>query len=253
MIHAIKQYISREFIFPKAEMRDSEDLSGVAVIVTGASRGIGKAITETLLSKGCAVLAVSRSIDDLQIAYPQKSERLLLCEADVTKEIGVKKIVDTALANFKAIDVLINNAGMKTEQAIDDASEQDFDDMMNTNVKAAFLMCKYVTPIMKKHKKGFIVNIGSKISHNTNVSPNRSLYAMTKYALEGFSLALNNELKQFGIRVSCLLPGTVNTFVSFQAKEYLSPYQVAEIVAIMIRFDDIDFESVIIKSKNQHI
>ncbi len=253
MINAIKQYISRVFIFPKAEMRSSEDLSRVAIIVTGASRGIGKAITETMLSKGCSVVAVSRSINDLEIAYPEKSERLLLCEADVTKEIGVKKIVDTALANFKTIDVLINNAGTKNEQAIESASEQDFDDMLNTNVKAAFLMCKYVTPIMKKKKAGFILNIGSKISHNTNVSPNRSLYTMTKYALEGFSLALNNELKQFGIRVSCLMPGTVNTFVSFQAKEYLSPYQVAEVVAMMIKFDDIDFESVIMKSRKQHI
>ena len=104
---------------------------------------------------------------------------------------------------------------------------------------------------MKRKKRGCIVNIGSKISRNTLVGANKTLYATTKYAIEGFSFALNRELKLCGIRVACLMPGTVNTFPSLAAKNYLSPYQVAEMIVLIIRSESIDFESVVFKSWRQ--
>ncbi len=112
-------------------------------------------------------------------------------------------------------------------------------------------MMKYVLPEMKKKKDGFVINIGSKISRNTSVKANKVLYATSKYAIEGMSLALNNELKEFGIRVTCLMPGTANTFLSLSANDFLSPYRIGEVVAMLIKLKDIDFENLVIKSKRQ--
>ncbi len=253
MLKKIKQYISKEFIFPKVEIKNSDNLSDTVVLVTGASRGIGMATVETIFKNGGNVVAVSRNINKLREAFPEEHPNILLLSADITDEVDVKKVIETTLIKFGKIDVLINNTGVNTDKPLEEASIADFENITDTNIRSIFLMCKHVVPIMKKGMDGFIVNIGSKISHNTNISPNKVLYATTKYALEGFSYALNKELKPFGIRVSCLMPGTVNTFVSLHAKEYLSSYHVAEVISTMIRLSDIDFESVVIKSKYQNI
>ena len=114
-------------------------------------------------------------------------------------------------------------------------------------------MVKAVTPFMKKQKSGLIVNLGSKISHNTNVLPNRVLYTTSKYAIEGFSLALSKELKTFGIRVTCLMPGTIRNFFTIIPKYFLSCQDVGAIILMLIKFKNIDFESLIIKSKFQNL
>jgi len=106
---------------------------------------------------------------------------------------------------------------------------------------------------MKKQKSGTIINIGSKISRNSKVEAKKTLYTLTKYAVEGFSFALNRELRPFGIRVVCLMPGTVNTFFSRKYKDFMSTYDVAEIVNFIIKMDQVDFESVVFKSKRQDI
>jgi short-subunit dehydrogenase len=128
-----------------------------------------------------------------------------------------------------------------------------FESIVSTNLTAAFLLSREVLPHMKTRGSGQIINIGSKISHNTNVRPNKVMYATTKSALEAFSFALNKELKQWGIRVSCLMPGTVHTFVSKDVQSQLSPYQVAEVVLMTIKLSDVDFEGIIFKSVNQDI
>ena len=128
-----------------------------------------------------------------------------------------------------------------------------WDKMITLNINSIFYMCKAILPFMKNQKSGFIINIGSKVSHNTNVAPHMVPYATTKYAVEGFSFALNKELKPFGIRVSCLMPGTANTVMTLKGKEYISPYSIGKVIAMMIASVDIDFESIIIKSKLQNI
>src|SRR5438034_6267671 len=142
---------------------------------------------------------------------------------------------------------------MFLHKPVDDVSSAEFDRIVSANIKGMFLMTKEVLPYMKKRREGYIINIGSKISHNTNVAPNKVLYAMTKHAVEGFSFALNKELKSFGVRVTCLMPGTVSTFLSLKSKEFLSPSQIALIVSHIIKMKDIDFESIILKSVKQDI
>ncbi len=253
MFGKLKSYISKQFIFPTATLEHSQDLHGLVVVVTGASKGIGKALVETLLAKGASVAAAARTLETLLEAFPEKSDRLLLASVDVRSENQVQEFVSQTVLRFGKIDVLVNNAGINIEAPLEDISIEDFNSVMATCVTGTFLTCKAVLPLMKATHTGLIVNIGSKISHNTNIRPNKVVYATAKSALESYSFALNKELKGSGVRVVCLMPGTVNTFVSTRAGEYMSPYEVAELVVAIIKFKNIDFEGIIFKSINQDI
>ncbi len=255
MLKTFKQFIGRQFLYPNVAIPSTRELRDAVVLVTGAGRGIGKAIAEMVYKSGGRVAAMSCSMGELKESFSDvDSHRFIFFEGDVSREEDARAFVGSARRAFKRVDVLVNNAGINiAEKPLEEISTRDFDQMISTNIRGAFLLSKEVIPLMKKAGSGFILNIGSKISHNTNVGPNKSVYALTKYALEGFSFALNRELKSSGVRVSCLMPGTVNTFASFEAKRFLSPYQVAEIVCMMIRHKDIDFESIIFKSRKQNL
>jgi gluconate 5-dehydrogenase len=230
------------------------DLTGKHVIITGASKGLGKSVASYLYSQGASLTLLSRHLPELEKEFGGLDQkRILLLETDITEEKNIEVAVKQSIAKFSTIDVLINNAGVFTDKPIDKISGVDFDRLMNTNVKGMFLMSKTIVPLMKKQHKGYIVNVGSKISHNTNVSANKTLYAVSKYSVEGFSLALNNELKPFGIRVTCIMPGTLKTFFSFKSSKYLKPEKVAQILHFMISQEDVDFESIVFKSIKQQI
>jgi NAD(P)-dependent dehydrogenase (short-subunit alcohol dehydrogenase family) len=253
MLRKVKDYISKQFIFPAVQLEQGSDLEGVVAIVTGASKGIGKACVETLLAQGASVAAAARTMESLSEAYPEKQDRLFLVATDVRLEAEVEKLVTQTVSHFGKVDVLVNNAGINIESPLENMSLADFHSVMETCVTGTFLTCRAVLPRMKSAGSGLIVNIGSKISHNTNVRPNKVIYATAKSALESFSFALNKELKHTGVRVVCLMPGTVNTFVSTHAKDYMSPYEVAALVVTTIKHKTIDFEGIIFKSANQDI
>lgn len=210
-------------------------------------------MVETLLTKGASVVAAARTLESLKEAFPEQSGRLLLLAVDVRFEDQAKNLVSATLRQFNKVDVLVNNAGVSAEIPLEDMLLEDFRTVIDTSVTAPFLTCKEILPHMKSANAGLIINIGSKISHNTNVRPKKVAYATAKSALEGFSFALNKELKGSGVRVVCLMPGTVNTFVSRHAREYMSPYEVAELVVTLMQFKTIDFEGIIFKSINQDI
>ena len=231
-------------------------LTGQVVVVTGASRGIGKAICDLLLEQGARVVAISRDIDNLKRSLGgQKylNSKILLIKCDITSEGQVTSAFATILKKFQKIDVLINNAAVNSHKAISETTLQEFNQLMDTNIKGIFLTCRAAIPVMKEKKDGLIINIGSKISHNTNVGPNKVLYATSKYAVEGFTYALRSELSSFGIRVTCLMPGTVNTFISRRVRQFLSPFDVANLVLMILKFKEINFESILFKSKRQEI
>ena len=248
----LKKLLSPLLLDKPVTIFPSEDLTGTVAIVTGASRGIGLATVDVLYKKGATVVAVSRDTSSLKARFSDTS-RFIALDGDVSSEKDVATIIAKVLKSVKRIDVLINNAGINFEKPLEETSTKDFEAILNTNVKGTYLLSREVIPTMKKQKSGTIINIGSKISHNTNVGPNKVLYTTTKYAIEGFSFALNRELKQHGISVTCLMPGTVNTFVSRKASEFLSPYQIAESIFFIITHRNIDFESMIIKSLKQNI
>lgn len=252
MINKIKKLVSSFFIDTEFVSTLNEDLNKKVIIITGASKGIGKAIAQVLDKDGAKLVLVSRHKNELEKVIPA-SKSVLCIEGDITKQEDIDNIVKETVAKHGKIDVLINNAGMFLDKNIEEVTEKEFQSIMDTNIKSIFLFCKSLIPIMKQQKSGLIINIGSKISHNTQVTPKKVLYATTKYAVEGFSYALGKELKSYGIRVTCLMPGTVNTFVSLKSKDYMSPFSLGLLVSTIIKCKDVDFESIIFKSVSQNI
>jgi NAD(P)-dependent dehydrogenase (short-subunit alcohol dehydrogenase family) len=230
------------------------ELKGKVVLVTGANKGIGNAIFEELYHSECKVALFVRNREKLQESLKHKdNDRLLVIEGDVQNFEDCKRAVGKTFEKFGKLDVLINNAGTFIEKPLEEINEDELYKMLNTNLAGVIQTSIAATKVMKKQGNGTIINIGSKISHNTNIMPNKTLYAATKYGVEGFSFALNKELKGTGCRCICLMPGTVNTFFSVQSGNYMASQRVAQIVAQVIKFEDIDFEGVVFKSVNQEI
>ena len=251
MIQEIKKRILGFLNYRQSRLA-TDFLAGNVVIVTGATGGIGRAVIDVLRENNAKVVSVSRKKDDLEKMYVGMSDVKLIV-ADVTNENDVKRVITETLETFGKIDALVNTVGAFSEKSIEDISLDEFTSAIQTNIQSAFLLSQAVVPSMKQSRDGLIVHVGSKISRNTNIAPKKTLYALTKYALEGLCYALNKELKGTGVRVSCLMPGTTNTFLSMHADEFLSPHDVAEVIVMMIRHKNIDFENFVIKSKWQNI
>jgi len=252
MLKKLKKSIFNSILDQDYHSPTTRDLSNKIVVVTGASRGVGKAISKALLNEGAKLVLISRNIEELKDDFLGVNN-VLLINADLTNETDLDKAIGLILKRFGKIDVLINNAGINIHKSIENVTKDEFESVINLNLTAVFMFCKKVIPSMKTQKSGLIINIGSKISHNTNVGPNKVPYATSKYALEGFSLALSKELHSFNIRVSCLMPATINTFFSKKGKSFMSPYDIASIIVMLMKFDKISFESVVFSSNKQNI
>ncbi len=237
----------RKLFFPEPYIDNGNSLKNKVVIITGARRGIGLATAQLLRKKGAKLALISRKFES------KKLDGVLYIEADISIEEECRNAISLCIKNYGKIDCLINNAGTFIDKSLDQTTLEEFKKIFENNVFGMFNMTRLIVPFMKKQKMGTIINIGSKISHNSNVTPNKVTYATSKYAVEGFSFSLNKELKKFGIRVCCLMPGTVSTFISRLSKDYLSPFEVANLIKIIIESENIDFESIVFKSVRQNI
>lgn len=239
MKNYLQKILKRLFINQEYNSLDTNDLSGKVIVLTGGSGEIGSGILEVLKQSGSIVVDVSINLS---------SEKV-----DITNEQEVDNLFAKTYKKYGRIDAVINNAGLFSYGAIEEISEKEFDKITAVNIKGVFIVSKFAAKIMKQQKYGTIINIGSKISRNSIVEPKKSLYAMTKYAVEGFSYALNRELREYGVRVICLMPGTVNTFFSRNYKHHMSVYDVAEVVKFVLKMDQVDFEGLVFKSVKQNI
>lgn len=203
------------------------ELSGKVVLITGGSRGIGSAIAKEL-SKAGAAIAINYSRDD------QGAESTLnyirenggygkLFKKDISKAINCKELIKEVEESFGKIDILINNAGISKIGLFMDMSEEDIDDLLNVNLKAAMLLAKYALPSMISRGKGNIINISS-IWGEAGASC-EVLYSASKGGINLFTKALAKETAPFGIRVNAIAPGVINTemnsFLSEEEKEDL--------------------------------
>ncbi len=181
------------------------------VIVTGASRGIGRAIA-LCLGKKHKIVLVARSEDALREVEKEitsKGGHALALKADVTVENDVKKVINESLTQLGTIDVLINNAGIGSFKRVDQFTLEEFKHMFEVNVFGTFLFTKYVVPILISKKSGQIINISS-VAGLTGFKGGTA-YAATKFAVNGFTESLREDLKEYGIAVSVVCPGSVRT------------------------------------------
>ena len=183
------------------------------VIITGASKGIGKEIARNLALKGLKVIAnynkSEESIKELKRELEKQEIDIDIVKADVSKREGAKKLVEYTINKYGKIDILINNAGISEYKLFTDETDEDWNKVINTNLYSAFIMCQEVTPNMINNKNGCIINISSIwgiVGASLEV-----LYSISKAGMNGLTKALAKELGPSNIRVNSIAPGIIKT------------------------------------------
>ena len=185
------------------------ELAGKVALVTGGSRGIGRAIAGALIERGARVAITGRNVDDLSQAEAELGAGALAVTADVRRADDIERAVRQLIGRFGAIDILINNAGVGVFRNAADMSVEEWQTTIETNVSGVFYACRAVIPHLRERGGGWIINISSLASKNPFVGG--AAYSASKAALNAFSEALMQEVRYDNIRVSYVLPGSVAT------------------------------------------
>ncbi|ACF12348.1 short-chain dehydrogenase/reductase SDR [Chlorobaculum parvum NCIB 8327] len=203
-------------------------------VVTGSSSGIGLATCRALLDTGASVFGLSRR--ETPIAH----ERFRWLPTDVTIEAEIDRAFEAVFAERGRVDLLVNNAGFGFFRDIESIDPAEWRRLIDTNLTAMFLCTRKVVPSMKKAGRGMIVNIGS-VAGKRGIRGGTA-YSASKFAVNGFSESLMEELRGFGIRVSCLNPGSVMTEFFDQAgiepKKHMQPDDLARLIVSLVQLPD---------------
>ncbi len=178
-------------------------------LITGAARGLGAQIAQAALAAGDNVVATARNVETARAAFTQHTDRLLIQPLDVTDPSGPQSVVTAAIQRFGAIDVLVNNAGYGHLGIFEESSEDDVKRQFDTNVFGLTRMTRAVLPTMRGQRSGHIINIssiGGVVGFDLC-----TLYGMSKFAVEGFSVNLARDLAPLGIHVTVVEPGYFRT------------------------------------------
>ena len=178
-------------------------------LITGSSRGLGRAFTEAVLAAGHSVAACARNIKQLEELQERFGERILPVSMDVTSEAQAKDAVDSTIEYFGALDVLVNNAGYGNVSSVEDTTIEDFRAQIETNLFGVIIMTKAVLPYFRERRAGTIIQISSIAGR---IGPaGRAPYAAAKFGVEGFSESLAKEVSPLGIHVTIVEPGGFRT------------------------------------------
>ncbi len=181
--------------------------------ITGGSRGIGKQVALKFAKNGYNIVinyvSDNTDIKELQEEFEKENVEILLVKADVTKKEEIQNLVKTAIEKFGHIDVLVNNAGITRDGLLMRMKEEDFDKVIEINLKGTFLVTKEVIPYMMKKREGSIINISSVVGVVGNAG--QSNYAASKAGIIGFTKSVAKELASRNIRANCVAPGFIKT------------------------------------------
>lgn len=191
---------------------DAGKLAGQVALVTGASSGIGRAIALAFLDAGADLVAVARRAERLN-ALAEEAQRMgsacRLVTGDVREEDTAGRATQAALDHFGKLDLLVNNAGVGIYKQLEETSPDDYDTMMDSNMRSTFLFTRYAVPVLTRQGSGLIINIASMAG--VMGFAGEAVYCATKFAQVGFTQALDRELRPRGIRVGVICPGGVKT------------------------------------------
>ncbi len=178
-------------------------------LITGSSRGLGRAFTEAVLAAGHSVVAGARNPEQLADLQSRFGEKILPVSLDVTNEAQAKAAVDAAIAHFGGLDVLVNNAGYGNVSPVEDTPLDDFRAQIETNLFGVIIMTKAVLPYFRERKAGHIIQVTSIAGRLGPIG--RAPYAAAKFGVEGFSESLAKEIGPLGIKVTIVEPGGFRT------------------------------------------
>lgn len=190
----------------------NNELTGKVAYITGGSKGIGYGIAKTLLDKGMKVAITSRSLEAAQkaaVSLSNDPSTILAIESEVSSMAAEAKAVQETIAHFGKLDVLVANAGVGHFSSIENITEQEWKDTIDTNLTGVFNSVKAGLEALK-HSKGYIITIASLAG--TNFFENGSAYNASKFGLVGFSQAIMLDLRKYGIKVTTIMPGSVATY-----------------------------------------
>lgn len=190
----------------------SNNIAGKVVVITGASSGLGEATARLLSSQGASVVLGARRVDRLKSLadeLTQKGGKALAVATDVTNSDQVKSLVEASVQKFGRIDVMINNAGLMPLSLLERFKIDDWNRMIDVNIKGVLYGIAAALPHMKKQKSGHIINVSSVAGHE--VRPGSVVYSATKHAVRVISEGLRQEVKPYNIRTTVISPGAVAT------------------------------------------
>jgi 3-oxoacyl-[acyl-carrier protein] reductase len=216
-------------------------LSKQVAVVTGASMGIGEAIALRLARMGAAVVLTARDqarLAQVQAAIEQFGGTAMVLPCDLTSETAVAAFGERVGQEFGRCDILVNNAGVAVlRKPLVDLPVKEWDQMMQTNLRAPYLMIRSLAPFMIAARYGHIINISSLAGKN--VLPEGAAYSASKWGLNGLTYSVAEELRQYNVRVSVIAPGSVNTHFgggtsSKDRTRMVQPDDVAQVVSLLV-------------------
>jgi len=188
------------------------NIEGKVVVITGASSGLGEATARLLSAQGASVVLGARRVNRLRSLVDELTAsggKALAIPTDVTHYEQVKKLVDVAVQTYGRIDVMINNAGLMPQAPLERLRIDEWDRMIDVNIKGVLYGIAAALPCMKQQKAGHFINVSSVAGHK--VGPGFAVYAATKYAVRALSEGLRQEVKPYNIRTTVISPGAVAT------------------------------------------
>jgi len=189
-----------------------QNIKDKVVVITGASSGLGEASARMLSAEGATVVLGARRVDRLKALADElsgKGGKALAVTIDVTNRQQVKKLVDAAVQQFGRIDVMLNNAGLMQQSRLDRFKVDEWDNMIDINIKGVLYGIAAALPHMERQKSGQIINVSSVAGHK--VTPTGTVYCATKHAVRVISEGLRQEVKPYNIRTTIISPGAVAT------------------------------------------
>jgi NADP-dependent 3-hydroxy acid dehydrogenase YdfG len=247
----------------------SNNIEGKVVVITGASSGLGEATARLLSAEGAHVVLGARRADRLKSLMDELTGRggkAIAVSTDVTQRDQVKKLVDAAVQAYGRIDVMINNAGLMPQAPLERLKIDEWDRMIDVNIKGVLYGIAAALPHMQQQKAGHFINVSSVAGHK--VGPGFAVYAATKHAVRALSEGLRQEVKPYNIRTTVISPGAVATELpngvtdpaaaerihKFYAEVAIPAESFARTVAFaMSQPDEVDVNEVVFRPTRQEI
>lgn len=245
-----------------------QNIEGKVVVITGASSGLGESTARHLAQRGASVVLGARRldrIDALAAELTASGHPALAVQTDVTDRAQVQRLVDAAIARFGRIDVMVNNAGLMPHSPLERLKVDDWDRMIDVNLKGVLYGIAAALPPMQAQKSGHIINVSSVAGHK--VRPGGAVYSATKHAVRALSEGLRQEVKPYNIRTTVISPGAVDTELPNSITEpdvaanMRKVYEVAvpadafarAVAYAMSQPDDIDINEILFRPTKQEV
>jgi len=214
---------------------------GKIAIVTGGTKGIGRAIAEALIQEGLSVCIAARKQVEIDKAIGELGGNASGFVCDVRDYEQVRALITHTVTELGGLDILVNNAGIGMFETVEETSPEDFRAVLETNLFGVFYCCHEAIPEMRRRGGGYIINISSLAGANPH--PRMAAYNASKFGLNGFSEALMQEVRHDGIKVSYIMPGSVNTEFGgdspgSEKSWQLTPQDIARVVVDLLHHDD---------------